>query len=314
MLANQSRYKKALQICQEVFNTRKIKLDPDHSDTLGTCYYIAIVLNKLGKYNEVFRFYQEVFNIHSASIKLVRQGLHLPSFKKRGIKVRGECATITRGLSQALFLQDDKSFLSNLETSAEIYERIAQGKQTSEREKEEVFALSKLLGNFKQQLGFFTHSLPLNLVYDKGYKTSDNLSSYIVEIEGNFAIHLCTSDHVVAIYRLGDDYAYFDSNIAFIPGLKNTQRLITILEKALKFVGYDEGFIECFYIEHFDVNKANNSLSDEDKQILTKEIKTERQLLAEQDKELGLIEIKSYPEYSYMILALKLMWKVAYRY
>ncbi|GFR17441.1 phosphoribosylformylglycinamidine synthase subunit PurL [Trichonephila clavata] len=47
-------------------------------------------------------------------------------------------------------------------------------------------------------------------------------------------------------------------------------------------------------VEHFDVGKANNLLSSEDKQILAKEIKTERQLLEEQDKELGLIKINGH--------------------
>ncbi|NSM56491.1 hypothetical protein HET73_02810 [Wolbachia endosymbiont of Atemnus politus] len=55
-----------------------------------------------------------------------------------------------------------------------------------------------------------------------------------------------------------------------------------VVEKAIEFAGYEEGE-KGFLVEHFDVDKANKLLSDEDKQIFTKEIKTERQLLAEQD-------------------------------
>lgn len=58
----------------------------------------------------------------------------------------------------------------------------------------------------------------------------------------------------------------------------------------MKFAGYkveEKGFL----VEHFDVDKANSRLPNEDKQILVQEIKTERQLLAEQDKELGFIKI-----------------------
>lgn len=59
-----------------------------------------------------------------------------------------------------LYFYSDKSFLSNLETSVEIYERIAQSKQISEGEEREVFALSKLLDNFERQLDSVRNSLP----------------------------------------------------------------------------------------------------------------------------------------------------------
>ncbi|MFT4314284.1 MAG: ankyrin repeat domain-containing protein [Wolbachia pipientis] len=226
-------------------------------------------------------------NFQNASVEQVKQGLYLASFEERGIEVNGKCVAITRGLTQALFLQGERSFLGNLETSAEIYERIAQGRQVSKREEKEVFAFSNLLDSFEQQLDSATNSLPSNLIYTKGYKTLSDLSNYIAEIKDDFAIHLVTDNHVVAIYRIGDNYTYFDSNAAFISELKSVTEVV---KKAVEFAGYkveEKGFL----VEHFDVDKANNLLSDEDKQNLTREIKTERQLLAEQDKELGLIKI-----------------------
>ncbi len=229
-------------------------------------------------------------NLPDASVKSVRQGLYLPSFETRGVKINGKCTAITRSLSQALSLQNNKSFLSNLETSAEIYERIAQGKQISKREEREVFAFSKLLNNFERQLDSATNSLPSNLMHNKVYKTFSDLSRDIAEIKGNFAIHLVTSNHVVAIYRTGSNYAYFDSNVAFVSGLKSVDQLMKIVEKAVEFAGYEVGE-KGFLVEYFDVEQANKLLSSEGKQILAKEIKTERQLLAEQDKELGLIKI-----------------------
>lgn len=63
-----------------------------------------------------------------------------------------------------------------------------------------------------------------------------------------------------------------------------------VVEKGVKSAGYKVGE-KGFLVEHFDVDKANSQLSNEDKKVLAKEIKTERQLLAEQDKELGLIKI-----------------------
>ncbi|GFT70880.1 uncharacterized protein TNCV_4163621 [Trichonephila clavipes] len=224
----------------------------------------------------------------NVSIESVRQGLYLPSFEERGVKIDGKCTTITRGLSQALF--SHKPFLSNLETSAKIYERIAQGKQVSKREEREVFAFSKLLDSFEQQLDSSINSLSSSLIHTQGYKTFGNLSHYIAGIEGDFAIHLVTSNHVIAIYRTGDNYAYFDSNAAFVSGLKSADQLMQVVEKAVKFASYEVGE-KGFLVEHFDVDKANNLLSSEDKQILAKEIKTERQLLAEQDKEFGFIKV-----------------------
>ncbi len=227
-----------------------------------------------------------------SSIESVKQGLYLPSFEERGIEIDGMCIPITRGLSQALFLQSNKSFLNNLETSTEVYERIVQGKQVSRREEREVFAFSKLLDSFEQQLGSPTNSLPSNLIYTEAYKALDDLSHYVAGIKGGFVIHLVASNHVVAIYRTGNNYAYFDSNAAFVSGLKSVDQLMQVVEKGVEYAGYkveEKGFL----VEHFDVYKANNLLPDKDKQILAKEIKTERQLLAEQDKELGLIKINS---------------------
>ncbi|GFR28392.1 uncharacterized protein TNCT_638791 [Trichonephila clavata] len=229
-------------------------------------------------------------NLQDASIGSVKQGLYLPSFEECGVEIDGKCVAITRSLSQALSLQSSKSFLTNLETSAEIYERIAQGKQVSKREEREVFALSKLLDGFEQNLGSPTNSLPSNLIHTQGYKTFSGLSNYIAGVNGYFAIHLVTTDHVVAIYRAGDNYAYFDCNTAFVSGLKSTDQLMRVVEKAVKFAGYEVGE-EGFLVEHFDVDRANSQLSNEDKKVLAKEIKTERQLLAEQDKELGPIKI-----------------------
>ncbi|GFV15640.1 ankyrin-3, partial [Trichonephila clavipes] len=55
-------------------------------------------------------------NFQNASIQPVKQGLYLPSFEARNVKIDGKCVAITRGLSQALLLQGGKSFLNNLET------------------------------------------------------------------------------------------------------------------------------------------------------------------------------------------------------
>ncbi|MDV6248571.1 C48 family peptidase [Wolbachia endosymbiont of Zaprionus taronus] len=226
----------------------------------------------------------------NASIELVKQGLYLPSFEERGVNVNGKCIAITRGLSQALSLHEDKSFLNTLKTSTEIYERIAQGKQISRKEEKEVFTFSKLLSSFEEQVDCVTSTLPSSLTHSRSYKMFSNLSNYIAEINDDFALHLVTSNHVVAIYRTGDNYAYFDSNAAFISELKSVDQLMQVVEKGIEFAGYEIGE-KGFLIEHFNVNQANNLLADKDKQTLTKEIQTERQLLAKQDKELGLIKI-----------------------
>ncbi|WCR58321.1 ankyrin repeat domain-containing protein [Wolbachia endosymbiont of Ctenocephalides felis wCfeJ] len=227
--------------------------------------------------------------IPNSEVKSLEQGLYLPSFAARNVKFEGKCIAITRGLSQALLSRSGESFVSNLKASAEIYERIAQGKQVSKREEREAFAFSKLLSSFERQQDSTTNSLPSSLIRTQDHKMLSELSDYIAGIKGDFAIHLVTSNHVVAIYRKGDNYAYFDSNAAFVSGLKSIDQLMQVVEKGIKSAGYEMGE-KGLLVEHFDVARANSLLSDKDKQILAKEIKTERQLLAEQDKELGLIK------------------------
>ncbi|GFV63091.1 uncharacterized protein TNCV_2461641 [Trichonephila clavipes] len=301
VLEKRGNYSEALKILREVLNIQKAKLGSDHPSTLLTSRNIEEISTKQAsgcsiqfhQKQEKTYFHLSEFisnNLQNAPIEPVRQGLYLPSFEVRGVEFEGKCTAITRGLSQALLSQDGKLFLSNLETSAEIYERIAQGKQVSKREEREVFAFSKLLNSFERQLDCITNSLPSSLIHNKGYKTLDDLSSYIAGIKGDFAIHLVTSNHVIAVYRTSDSYAYFDSNTAFVSAVKSIDAIMKVVEKAIEFAGYEVGE-KGFLVEHFDVAKANKLLSDEDKQIFTKQIKTERQLLAEQDKEFGLIKI-----------------------
>ncbi|CAG2166137.1 unnamed protein product, partial [Oppiella nova] len=83
----------------------------------------------------------------TVKIEAIKQGLYLPVFESRGVKINGKCASITRAVSQLLFLKDaslnfQQLFLSNLQVAAELYERLAQGKQISSREEKEIFALS----------------------------------------------------------------------------------------------------------------------------------------------------------------------------
>ncbi|MCA4774123.1 hypothetical protein [Wolbachia endosymbiont of Mansonella perstans] len=47
-------------------------------------------------------------------------------------------------------------------------------------------------------------------------------------IKGNFAIHLVIGNHVVAIYRIDDNYTYFDNNAAFISELKSVDQFIRL--------------------------------------------------------------------------------------
>ncbi|UIP93251.1 hypothetical protein JSQ73_002880 [Wolbachia endosymbiont of Anopheles demeilloni] len=180
------------------------------------------------------------------------------------MKINDKCTAIKRGLSQALLLQSSKSFLSNLKTSAKIYERVAQGKQISKREEREVFTFSTLLSNFERQLDSTTNNLPSSLIQTQGYKTLSDLSNYITEVNGDFAIHLVTSNHVIAIYRTGDNYDYFDCNTAFVSGLKSVDQLMKVVEKGVESAEYKVGE-KGFLVEHFDGDKANSLLFDEDK-------------------------------------------------
>jgi hypothetical protein len=159
------------------------------------------------------------------------------------------------------------------------------------REERAIFAFSKLLDSFEQTLDSPTSSLPSSLSHSKSYKTPSDLSRSITTLTGDFALHLVTSHHVVAIYRTDNTYAYFDSNVAWVTGLQNADQLIKVVEVGMFYAGYEiaeEGFL----VEHFDVLKANQALTTQQKQILTSPIQTERHLLSLQDQRLGQIDLK----------------------
>ncbi len=128
-----------------------------------------------------------------AILTSVKQGLYLPAFEKRSVRINGKCSAITRAFSQTLFLQQGTSYphaeslLNNLQTSTLLYERLAQGQQISSREERALFALSQLLDKFEQQLDSLMSSLPSTLSDVKRYKTRDDLSRYLTEFKNDCA-------------------------------------------------------------------------------------------------------------------------------
>ncbi|PWU15354.1 MAG: hypothetical protein C5B45_02665, partial [Chlamydiae bacterium] len=245
---------------------------------------IEIQLHQQKAFTRIEQFLKSSFP--SAEVRSVRQGLYLPSFAQRNVKIDGKCAVITRGFSQSLFLDQHDEFLNNLEVSAELYERLASGKQVSPREEQSIFSFSSILDHFEEQVNVFVSSLPSSLSPIKSYKTLDNLSHYIRAIKGDFAIHLSTNNHVVAIYHIDEIYAYFDSNMVVVSNLKNVDQLISVVDESVKLAGYEmreEGFL----VEHFDVAKANEGFPVEQQQALISPIQTERYLLSLQDQNLG---------------------------
>jgi hypothetical protein len=98
------------------------------------------------------------------------------------------------------------------------------------------------------------------------------------------------NNHVVSIYGTGNTYAYFHSNVAWVTGLQHVDQLIKVVERGIFYTGYElaeEGLL----VEHFDVTQANQLLSSQQKQTLTKPIQTESYLLSLQDQKLGSINL-----------------------
>lgn len=84
-----------------------------------------------------------------------------------------------------------------------------------------MLALSRLLDDFKRSLDSPTSSLPSVPSQVKSYKEFNDLSNYITEFTNDFVMHLATSNQIklVAIYRIGFSYAYFDSNVALVANI-----------------------------------------------------------------------------------------------
>lgn len=238
---------------------------------------------------------------HFPTVKMtsVRQGLYLPSFAARKIKIDGQCAAITRAFSQSLFLSPTfgsprdlhQCFLNNLQTSAELYERLAQGKQISLREEREVFALSHLLDDFKYGIDSSTSSLPARLSTMKHFSTLADFKKDMHTLTGDFALHLVSNNHVKAIYRKGNQYAYFDSNVAYVWGLKSISELTIILNQGIDTTSTMPS-PPPFTVEYFNVAAANAQLSNKQQSILTKPLQTERFLLSQQDQQQGKINLQ----------------------
>jgi Ankyrin repeats (3 copies) len=220
-------------------------------------------------------------------IKAVRQGFYLPAYHARNLETQGRCIAITRAFSQALFLDQAPAFLTSMENTATLYERSAQGKPLSVREEQERLALHQLLNQFESHNA---RSLPKSLtIKTTTYETLQKLTADLSN-QKEMAWHLVIDNHVVSIYHHNNQYTYFDSNIAYISGIKTVPKLIHVLKEAIQQAGYKfdtKGFL----IERFNVHLANQQLTEIQKRILTTEIQTERQRLMQQDKTLGSLTI-----------------------
>ncbi|MDG7055809.1 MAG: ankyrin repeat domain-containing protein, partial [Wolbachia endosymbiont of Menacanthus eurysternus] len=64
---------------------------------------------------KLFKFISR--SIQNIEIRQVRQGLYLPSFEARNVKINGKCIAITRGLSQGMFSNQHRLPSNNLQTS-----------------------------------------------------------------------------------------------------------------------------------------------------------------------------------------------------
>ncbi|WCR53032.1 MAG: hypothetical protein PG981_000054 [Wolbachia endosymbiont of Ctenocephalides orientis wCori] len=58
-------------------------------------------------------------------------------------------------------------------------------------------------------------------------------------LKSDFAIHLVTSNHIIAIYRVGNDYTYFDSNFAYVQGIKTLDQLMKVIKEGIRSAGYE---------------------------------------------------------------------------
>jgi hypothetical protein len=102
-----------------------------------------------------------------------------------------------------------------------LCERLAQEKQISTREERQIFSFSRLLDSFEEELNTSQHSLPSTLCHRISTQPLEALSRYMGELGMDFTLHLVLDNHIVAIYRVGSTYAYFDSNVALVANLSS---------------------------------------------------------------------------------------------
>jgi ankyrin repeat protein len=207
---------------------------------------------------------------------------------------KGQCVGITRIFSQLLFLDQHQTFLANLKTAhdlSQIKQKSSQG--ISAQETETLKQFYKTIKLFRST-GNIEHSLPQDLSSFKTIEIDQSLQNYLETLTGDFAIHLVSFNHVVAIYRKGDTYSFFDTNVIYASGVPDIPTLVKMVAQAINQAGYSLQDNQ-LSVEYFDVTQANAQLTPAQKQILTTPIQTERQRLKQQDQTLGTLTLDKHP-------------------
>ncbi|MGC1854030.1 MAG: TcdA/TcdB pore-forming domain-containing protein [Candidatus Aquirickettsiella sp.] len=233
-----------------------------------------------------------------AHLKTIDQGLYFPSYEKGKLtSPRGECVAITRGFLQSLFLGQEKVFLDNLKKMTVLSERSRLNQGLSDKEYLSFAVFIQLLDSFYQSVTGQA-SLPASLLEYSETKTLEEVVPTLNRLfpSGNFAANIILNNHVIAVYRKKGRYGYFDSNIAWVSNIENSDNLVAVFRAAIA-VGAYKIPAEGFRIETFKVLKANKRLSPKRKTVLTTGLFLERSLLAEQDQKQGAIILKDQSIY-----------------
>lgn len=236
----------------------------------------------------LFKHLDRIWNI--PGVKRITSKHPILQTEQQSINKKGQCIGITRIFSQLLFLDQHQAFLTNLKTAHDLG-------QIEQKSSQEIETLKQFHGtiNLFQSTGSIAYSLPEDLHPFKARKTYRQLQNYLEMLTGDFAIHLVTRNHVVAIYRRDNTYAYFDTNAIYAAGVQTIPVLVNMVEQAIGQAGYSLQKDNHLFVEYFDVMQANTQLTPAQKRILTTPIQTERQRLQMQDQTLGTLTLNGHP-------------------
>lgn len=232
----------------------------------------------------------------NALLKPVRQGLYLSVLQKHGLgdKIDGQCAAITQAFSRSLAMGETaaKKFLANLEQATQLYERYTHAQAISAQERQDIEAFTQAILRLMPDSVNSAHSLPPEWREDFGRKSLTELNTYIKSLEGDFALHLLTDDHVVTLQRQGQHYHYFDVNLLWAQSFTKRDQVLDFLAEASQSFHWRNKRLS---VEKFDVLSANRDLRLAP--ILWQQtLQTERQRLLVQDSDLKLFRLGSHED------------------
>ncbi|BBB15775.1 ankyrin repeat domain protein [Candidatus Rickettsiella viridis] len=211
------------------------------------------LMRSQNSFNKFTRLVKRFFPSEVSLFKALSQAelLHADVFRKQHLKTAGHCLQLTYGFSELILRGEEARYANNLQTLSELEERIIHRLPLSRREEQERAEFLVALQQFETQ-----DRLPSWRKESTSSVKLEALINSIAAIEKDFAIHLSLKGgnknpgHMLAIYRRGQIYTYFDSNIGYLSQIHDQRNFLNFVQASMRTV-YDIKPQQTLLMEHY---------------------------------------------------------------